>query len=243
MNAVHFTDSMWIYICLNKQPLPLSGISWAHADPPLLELGASGPLFSHVLRQQPTAFPDLLMVYLSFPRALLQIGKAPRIRRAPLLTCSMSAPSACSTVARPRRSFVSSPSSASLRSSIKRSVASSCLWERNKRALEWRRVKGTYSRKLTWRWTWVIGLAAPFCLGLRVESSTPLWLKWEETLRALGVEEPPDVYFRSRAVVGWRTWSFVPLASLRQLGQTLRHSGALLLSAFQLCLLVITPQL
>lgn len=43
------------------------------------------------------------------------------------LTCSMSTLSACSKVVRLWRSFIASLSSASLRSSIRRSAASSCL--------------------------------------------------------------------------------------------------------------------
>lgn len=101
------------------------------------------------------------------------------------LTCSISTLSAWSKVVRLWRSFIASLSSASLRSSIRRSAASSRLQSgESKRGLErcqehtWRQQweGDDNSNQRTWRWTWMIWWVVLFCLDLQAESSTPLWL-------------------------------------------------------------------
>lgn len=97
-----------------------------------------------------------------------------------LLTCSMSTLSAWSSVVRLWRSFIASLSSASLRSSIRRSAASSRLqieeWtgvRKGQRTLR-KRLENSNQRTL-WQ-AWMICAVVPFCRDLRAESSTPLWL-------------------------------------------------------------------
>lgn len=89
----------------------------------------------------------------------------------------MSTLSACSNVVRLWRSFMASLSSASLRSSIRRSAAASCLlgWHHRLEICGVWKVM-TINSSLTLAWTSKICLVFPFCLFLQVGSSGPLWL-------------------------------------------------------------------
>lgn len=171
----------------------------------------------------------------------------------------MSTLSAWSTVVRLWRSFIASLSSASLRSSIRRSVASSRLqieeWTGARNGQRTLRKRLKNSNRHTLRQAWMICAVVPLCRDLRAESSTPLWLdrkmrdgkRWGFSAHVwyicmqIAVCEIVSVFHL------WHYWvsltgSFLSV-SVRQLWQSLLQSVAVLLSTPQLRLLLVTPQL
>lgn len=109
----------------------------------------------------------LLWFNWSFFENHILYDKWPSIKRLScvLLTCSISSRSACSKVVRLWRSFIASRSSASLRSSIRRSAASSRLTKQSEKVRLWKVIRA-HLNAATRRW-WKIN---------SVLSSRPEWL-------------------------------------------------------------------